>query len=43
MAVSTVFVTTANTEMLNGTISGVTHCLGGETKITPKTKPCSEE
>ena len=47
MAVSTLFVTTASTEMLNGTILSVTFCSsppcpicfqnwGGKTKVTPK-------
>ena len=31
------FVTTAGTETLNGTIVDLTCCKGGETKVTPKT------
>ena len=42
LAVSTLFVTAARTETLNGTILGVFSCYGGETRVTPKTVPFSK-
>ena len=42
IAVSSLFATTTSIEALSSTIFGVTCCLGGEAKVTPKIVPFSK-